>query len=292
MSAQTGWGIALQAIGNLGEGISGVIGSNQIANTQTNAIDTARNTYNKYYDQAKGIQQPYADMGMKNTQSLDQMVNNGDFQDKSKFNFQQDPGYQYQLSSGNQAIQQNAGALGSLFSGATMKALTKYGSNLANQQYQAAYGRYVDQRNFNQTNLTNNYSQRNNLSNMGIQANKNLTDMTLGAGNENSAFDLARGNVNAQRIASNVGNTQGVFKSISDVGGGLVGSDTGGGMGGMGGMGGGGGQSGGQSGSQYNTGMIQNNSSGMLGNNSQLGNGNYQNLGMQYNMGSGYGGGY
>ena len=228
MAGSTGWGIALEAIGNLGEGISGVIGSNQIAETQNHAIDTATATSNKYYNEAKGYQQPYADMGLADTQKLNQQVNNGDFIDKSQFQFSQnDPGYQYQLAQGNQAVQQNAASMGQMFSGATMKALSKYGNNMANQSYQQAYSRYQDQRNFNQTNLNNRYLQMNNLSNMGINANNNLTTMTTNQGQTLAGLDLARGNVNAQRVASNVGNTQGVFKSIADVGGGMAGSQSG-----------------------------------------------------------------
>jgi hypothetical protein len=286
MAGTSGWGIALQAIGNLGEGIAGIIGGNQVAATQGRAMDRAQEEYNKYYGEAKGYQDPYSKMGMENTKKMNDMVNQDAFTDKEKFNFQQDPGYQNQLAQGNQSIQQNAGTMGNLFSGATMKALTKYGSNLANQQYQQAYGRYVDQRNFNQQNLNNQYGRYNNLSNMGINAANNLTNLTSEAGTQNAGFELGRGNIQAQRINTAVGNTQGVFKSIADVGGGMSGmgggQDSGGGGGG--GMGG------------YNTGLGgQGGGGGMLGNSSQLGNGNYGNLGMtyhgSYNLGSGYGGG-
>jgi hypothetical protein len=259
MDGLTGWGIALEAIGNLGEGIAGVVGSNQIAGIQNRAIDSATATSNKYYTEAKGYQQPYADIGMRNTQKMDEMVNAGDFKDQSKFQFSQnDPGYQYQLTQGNQAVQQNAASMGQMFSGATMRALAKYGNNMANQTYQQAYGRYQDQRNFNQDNLNNQYLQMNGLSNMGINANNNLTGMTTAQGHTMAGLDLSRGNVNAQRVASNVGNTQGVFKSIADVGGGLAGSSSGSAA------------TGGAQG-QYNTGMGGTNMSNIGGGGGQQG---------------------
>ena len=70
MDGYTGWGIALEAIGNLGEGIAGVVGSNQIAGIQNRAIDSATATSNKYYTEATGYQQPYADIGMRKTQKM------------------------------------------------------------------------------------------------------------------------------------------------------------------------------------------------------------------------------
>lgn len=56
-------------------------------------------------------------------------------------NVQADPGYQFGLSQGNQNIQGSAAASGGLFSGATGKALTRYGSDYATTKYGDAYNR-------------------------------------------------------------------------------------------------------------------------------------------------------
>lgn len=50
-------------------------------------------------------------------------------------NFQTDPGYQFALDQGSQALQRSAAARGILNSGATAKALTDYGQGMAAQQY-------------------------------------------------------------------------------------------------------------------------------------------------------------
>lgn len=52
-----------------------------------------------------------------------------------------DPGYAFRLKSGQEAIESGAAARGGLTSGATLKALGRYGQDLGSQEYQAAYGR-------------------------------------------------------------------------------------------------------------------------------------------------------
>lgn len=51
-------------------------------------------------------------------------------------NFRNTPGYQFALQGGSDAINSNAAARGTFQSGATGKALAKYGSGLADQTYQ------------------------------------------------------------------------------------------------------------------------------------------------------------
>lgn len=55
--------------------------------------------------------------------------------------YQADPGYQFRLSEGQRGIQNGAAARGMQLSGATLKALNRYNSDLASQEYGAAYAR-------------------------------------------------------------------------------------------------------------------------------------------------------
>lgn len=55
--------------------------------------------------------------------------------------FQQSPGYQFQVDEGLRAVNSNASAAGMLGSGATMKALQARGQQLANQSFGEYYGR-------------------------------------------------------------------------------------------------------------------------------------------------------
>ena len=52
-----------------------------------------------------------------------------------------DPGYQFRLAQGNQAIQRAAAAGGGAFSGGTLKALSRYGQDYASNEYQNVYNR-------------------------------------------------------------------------------------------------------------------------------------------------------
>jgi hypothetical protein len=117
------------------------------------------------YEQFKNTAQaptPYQDTGFNfNAQDL-----------------QNQPGYQFQLGQGQAAIQGGAAAQGGLLSGATQKALAKYGQGLAGTefgqeyarqrgayeanrrfgmgQYQEELGRYQNERNFGANQFANN----------------------------------------------------------------------------------------------------------------------------------------
>ena len=68
--------------------------------------------------------------------------------------FKTDPGYEFARSEGNRGIERGASARGSLLSGSTLKALNKFNTGLANQQYGAAYERYNTDRKINLDSLT------------------------------------------------------------------------------------------------------------------------------------------
>lgn len=56
--------------------------------------------------------------------------------------FQADPGYQFRQEQGEQGINRAATASGARYSGATLKALSRFNSGLASQEYGAASDRY------------------------------------------------------------------------------------------------------------------------------------------------------
>ena len=56
-----------------------------------------------------------------------------------------DPGYQFRLRAGQQALEGSAAARGGLLSGGAMRGLTQFGQELGSQEYQAAYGRALGQ---------------------------------------------------------------------------------------------------------------------------------------------------
>lgn len=58
--------------------------------------------------------------------------------------YQADPGYAFRMSEGMKGLERSAAARGGLMSGATGKALTRYGQEAASQEYQNAYNRFRD----------------------------------------------------------------------------------------------------------------------------------------------------
>lgn len=57
--------------------------------------------------------------------------------------FTADPGYQFRLQQGQQALDRSQAAKGGLFSGQALKASQQYGQGLADQTYQDAYSRWL-----------------------------------------------------------------------------------------------------------------------------------------------------
>jgi hypothetical protein len=146
------------------------------------------------------------------------------------FNFQTDPGYQWQLQQGNNAIMSNAAAGGMQLSGATMKALQKYGQDLANQTYQQAWDRFNTGA-MNQYNTANQQGQER-FSNMaqlagyGQQAGTNMASM---AGVQGQSLANLYGSMGANRAAGIIGQQQqignianGVMNLGGQLGGGLL----------------------------------------------------------------------
>lgn len=197
--AVTPWGAILQGIGGIGESVSSIIGAEAAKNRSYRAIDKAGNEITTAYNNASNSYEPYAATGQQAFQTMARGINNGEFttptynayqpteaqpgapgagqygtQPNDTFNYQQDPGYQNVLQAGNQNIQNQAAGAGMLFSGATLKALGRYGAGLAANDYQTAFNRYANQRDFNMTQYNNNRTNANQMYELGLgQYNKN-----------------------------------------------------------------------------------------------------------------------
>lgn len=128
--------------------------------------------------------------------------------------FYQDPSYQWRKQQGMDNIQAQAAAGGGLFSGATLKALNDYNSNLASQEYGNAWQRNMAE-NQNRFNVDGNlrsqdynifnsersrqYNEMANLAGVGQTAANNLA--TLGANNANNIGELNMQGANARANA-------------------------------------------------------------------------------------------
>lgn len=65
----------------------------------------------------------------------------GDLSSYAKYDFKQDPGYEFRMQEGIKALDRSAAARGSLNSGAQLRRLTRYGQDYASAEYQNVYNR-------------------------------------------------------------------------------------------------------------------------------------------------------
>jgi hypothetical protein len=195
-------GMAGQAL----NGITGQNNTNDALASQAAATEKANQIAKDVYGEQTQLNQPWMNAG---TGALSSLQDPKFQQNFSMQNFQQDPGYQFRLSEGNKAIERAAGARGLNNSGATLKALSRYGQDYASGEYEKSYGRFnADQeRNFGRLssianlgqNATN--SQINSAGNYGNRVGEN----TIGLGNAQAAANIAQGNRNSQLTGQLIG---------------------------------------------------------------------------------------
>lgn len=153
------------------------------ASAQTNAANNARDVQLQMYNQSRADNEPWRKAG---TEALGSLTKN-DFMN----NWQTDPGYQFRMDEGNKAINAAAGARGMYNSGATMKALAKYGQDYAsgeyNNVYQRQYNRLSSLAGIGQNATGQNQASGQNYANQSSQAYQYL-------GNAQAANSVAQGN--------------------------------------------------------------------------------------------------
>jgi hypothetical protein len=208
------WGVAAGAIGS--SLISGIMGSNaaeDAANTQANASNNAT-AFQKYmYEQNVQRLQPWQNAGQNALNNLTGLVGsngaNGPLTTPfSAQQYQQSPGYQWQLGQGTQAIMNNASSLGGVNSGNTLKALMGYGQGLANQDYYQAQGAYQNWQ--NQV-----YNMNSGISNTGVNAAGQSAGLGANLGTQVGNNMMSAG---AARAAGQVGSANALSGTVNNIG--------------------------------------------------------------------------
>ena len=107
-----------------------------------NAAKKAGKAQQQAAQQAAANFRPYSQLGDYSAGQLQGRLNNnallGNF---TMADLENDPGYQFELQEGNQAIDRAAGSRGGRYSGATLKALQRFGQGLASTRFNEAYNR-------------------------------------------------------------------------------------------------------------------------------------------------------
>jgi len=178
-----------------GMDVGGTSAGDRALNAQRDASHQANELQRYMYDTQRGDAAPWRDAGVR---SLSQLAS-GDFQrDFTPSDFQADPGFAFRMAEGQKAIERSAAARGGLNSGATMKALMRFGQDTASSEYQNAYNRFNADRD-------RRFNRLSNLAGLGQTANSqvanasqnyaaNVGNNMIGIGNAQAAMNINRAN--------------------------------------------------------------------------------------------------
>ncbi len=153
----SGWVAGAVVVG----GVIGAVGSNMAANKQAGAQKQAAQTQQNMFNTITGQEKPYMDAGYGASTELQQLMGLQSGQDSAglgngylthQFNSQDfqnnlDPGYQWQLQQGQQALRNSDTPGVGALSGAALKDLVGFNQGMASTGYQNAFNRYTTQQN-------------------------------------------------------------------------------------------------------------------------------------------------
>jgi hypothetical protein len=128
----------------IGSSLLGASSSRSAASTQAAAADRAADVQREIFERQVELGRPYREAG---EQALNRLIPLAtEYTPFGTQQFQADPGYAFRLSEGQKALERSAAARGGLMSGATGKALTRFGQEMGSQEYQNAFNRYQAER--------------------------------------------------------------------------------------------------------------------------------------------------
>lgn len=190
-------------VSNIVGGILGASAAGKAANAGVQGAQAAQALEKQNQDAAVTAQQtalgnvtaaetPYQTVGSTGANALNKYISQG-FTAPDPNAVASTPEYQFALKQGTAAIDQNAAANGTLFTGNTGTALENYGQGLASQQYQQAYNNAL---NTYQTNL-NAASQG---TNYGLTSTGQLEGANLTTAGNTANIDMTAAQQQAQQI--------------------------------------------------------------------------------------------
>lgn len=186
-------------------GATSIISGNKAANAQEDAANKSVAEQQREYDQARSDYAPWRNTGTGALSKLGSLYGiNSDgttgAPSQSAINdFQNTPGYQFQLQQGTQAAEHSAAARGLLGSGAAMKSIASYAGGLAD----STYNQYV--------------GQLNTLAGFGQSATNATTAAGQNAANNISSAYTNAGNARASSYANTGSAINGTLQNLASV---------------------------------------------------------------------------
>lgn len=178
------------AVGGIAGGIIQGNAASDAAKKQQDAASQANALQERMYNQTRADQEPWRQAGAT---ALGQLGSQDFQRDFNMSDFQKDPGYDFRMQQGQQALERSAAARGGLNSGATLGAISRYGQDYASNEYQNAYNRFNNDRN-------QRFSRLSSIAGMGQGANS-----ALGQAGQNYAGQYGANTMDAAVAAGNAG---------------------------------------------------------------------------------------
>lgn len=184
--------------------------SNQASQRQQDAAQYAADTQRDIYNQQRADQAPYRQAGYG---ALSQIQANMPEYNKqftaADFEANKDPGYQWRLEQGQNAINRAAGASGGAVGASALQSLGNYSQGAASQEYQSAFNRYQQQINnsFNRLSSVAGLGQTSlgQTGQAGTAAGAGIAGSIQGGGNAAAAGQIGIGNAITGGISQGVG---------------------------------------------------------------------------------------
>lgn len=144
--------IAGSVLGNVAGAIIGGKASKKAAGIQADAATYAADLQKEQFDKQIELNAPFREAGLTaQNRLLDYMglapgAGGKYAKDFGMADFQQDPGYAFRMSEGLKALDRTAASRGGMLSGAALRGATRYGQDMASQEYTNAFNRYQTNR--------------------------------------------------------------------------------------------------------------------------------------------------
>lgn len=211
ISAAT-WGM-IGAGAAVGGTLLGASAAGNAADAQYASAQEANATQKYMYDLTRADQAPWRDAGRNAlTQLVAGLQPGGDYSRRfSAADLAADPvynsGLQFGLDEGRKGLERQAAAGGNLLSGATLKALSRFGSDYASTKAGDAYNRFTND-------MTTDFNRRAAISGVGQTATNAIAQAGQNYANNVSQNQLAAGNA---RGASYIGQANAINSGIGNV---------------------------------------------------------------------------
>ena len=166
-------------------------GAKSAANTQAGATQAAIDEQARQYNQTREDYAPFRSAGV---QALGQLQSDIGRMPTSA-EVMSDPGYQFGLTQGQQALDRKAAAAGGRVSGAALKAASQYATDYATNGYGAAYQRRQDRLNRLAALAGIGQTSTMGTAQAGAQSSSAVGNLISNQGNATGAAQIAQGNI-------------------------------------------------------------------------------------------------